>query len=147
MSPAVCQISWHKGLHDLAPPSSPVPSPASLSPSTLVGLHFPKHTMLFLCLCAFSCSVNTLSPSRLLSLPPPLLILCTLLLWPHIYTQNFNKILELSSLALTSLLGAILLILTAYYADALGHFTYTSNSTGLKPNSLYSQICSLFFVP
>lgn len=37
--------------------------------------------------------------------------------------------------------------ITACYVGTLGHFTYTSNLTGLKLNSLFSYICSFSFVP
>lgn len=63
------------------------------------------------------------------------------------YTLRFSKIPDLLSLALNRLLGIMSLFITAYYACILGHFTYTSNSTGLKLNSLFPYICSFSFVP
>lgn len=117
----------------------------TLGSSILVGLYFQKHAMLFLCLCAFS-SINTSIPQGLFSH----LHLCwcyALSFYVLIYTQNFSKIPDLLSLALNSLLGVIPLFITAYYACILGHFTYTSNSTGLKVNSLFPYTCCFSFIP
>lgn len=134
-----------------------------LSSSTLAGLHFPKHPMLFLCFYDFSCSINTSVPQGFFPypllysintsvplgfFPYPLLYWCyALFFYVLIYTQSFNKIPELLSLALNCLLGGMPQSITAWYVGTFGHFTYTSNLTGLKLNSLFSYICSFSFVP
>lgn len=114
-------------------------SHSTLNESILAGLHFPKHVRLLLRFCAFSCSLNTSDRQGFFC--HPLLCWCySLSFYVLILMQSFNKIPELVFLALNCLLEAIPLFITSCYIGALGHFTHTLNSTGLKMNSLFPYI-------
>lgn len=118
----------------------------TLNESTLAGLHFPKHVRLLLRSCAFSCSLSTSDRQGFFC--HSLLCWCyALSFYVLILMQSFNKIPELVFLARNCLLVAIPLFITSCYTGALGHFTHTLNSTGLKPNSLFPYICFFSIAP